>query len=58
LALHIVGIAVGLVGLFWGFWASQVKKFPVNLIGGIVSISCLLLAVVSVVLLCVPGFFD
>jgi len=56
--LYIAGIAVGLVGLFWGFYASQVKAFPTNVVGGIVSIGCLLLTIVSVVLLCVPGFFD
>ncbi|MCD6326685.1 hypothetical protein J7M28_03910 [bacterium] len=57
MALHIIGIVVGLIGLFWGVWASQIKKFPLNLVGGIVSIACLLLAIVSVVLLCVPEFF-
>lgn len=56
--LYIAGIAVGLVGLFWGFYACQVKAFPTNVVGGVVSIGCLLLTIVSVVLLCVPGFFD
>jgi len=56
--LYIAGIAVGLVGLFWGFYASQSKTFPANFVGGVVSIGCLLLTIVSVVLLCVPGFFD
>jgi len=56
--LYIAGIAVGLVGLFWGFYASQAKAFPTNIVGGVVSIGCLLLTIVSVVLLCVPGFFD
>jgi len=58
MALFVVGIAVGLVGLFWGFYASQVKAFPTNVVGGIVSIGCLVLTIVSVLLLCVPGFFD
>ena len=58
MALYVAGIAIGLVGLFWGFYASQVKAFPTNVVGGIVSIGCLLLTIVSVLLLCVPGFFD
>ena len=58
MALYIAGIAVGLVGLFWGFYSSQVKAFPTNVVGGIVSLGCLLLTIASVLLLCVPGFFD
>jgi len=57
MGLYVAGIAVGLVGLFWGVYASQVKRFPANIVGGIVSIGCLVLAIVSVLLLCVPDFF-
>jgi len=56
LGFYIAGIIVGLAGLFWGFWASQVKPFPINLVGGIVSVICLLLALICVVLVCVPDF--
>ncbi|MBN1593533.1 MAG: hypothetical protein JW941_09865 [Candidatus Coatesbacteria bacterium] len=58
MAMYIFGIVAGLVGLFWGFYVSQAKAFPTNIIGGIVSIGCLLLTLVSVLLICVPGFFD
>jgi len=57
MGLYIAGIAVGLFGLFWGFYASQVKRFPVNMVGGIVAVGCLVLTIVSVILLCVPDFF-
>lgn len=56
MGFYIAGIIVGLAGLFWGFWASQVKPFPINLVGGIVSVICLLLALICVVLVCVPDF--
>jgi len=57
MGLYIAGIAVGLFGLFWGFYASQVKRFPVNMVGGIVAVGCFVLTIVSVLLLCVPDFF-
>ncbi len=51
-------IIIGLVALFWGFWAAHEAKKPLDIIGAIAAPVGLIVALLGVLLLCVPGFFS
>jgi hypothetical protein len=52
-----ITIGIGLVFLFWGFWAAFEAKKPWNIIGSIVAPIALITALIGTLLLCVPDFF-
>jgi len=55
--VYIFGVIFGVFLLFWGFWALHKKGFPLDVIGGLCSILGLVMALLSVLLICVPHFF-
>jgi len=54
----LITISIGIVVLFWGFWASYKTGKPWNIIGAICTPIALITAIIGVLLLCVPDFFN
>jgi len=55
--LKIGAILFGIVLLFWGVWAGFEARKPINLIGAALAPLGLIMALLGVLLLCVPNFF-
>ncbi|MBN2053382.1 hypothetical protein JW905_00585 [bacterium] len=55
---YLLVILVGLAGLGWGFWASFEARKPFNILGAVLTPLSLLVALLGVLLLCVPDFFQ
>ena len=50
-------IIIGLALIGWGFWASDKMKSPWNVIGALCAPVGLVIALLGVLLFCVPNFF-
>lgn len=57
LVIHISMVIVGLLMIGWGFWAAYNAKRPFN-IGAVSTPIGLIVALLGVLLICVPGFFS
>ncbi|MFH1624727.1 MAG: hypothetical protein ABID54_06170 [Pseudomonadota bacterium] len=57
-AIHITMVIVGLSMICWGFWAAYSSNRPLDIIGGVFAPSGLVLALLGVLLICVPRFFS
>jgi hypothetical protein len=55
---HFITIFIGLILLFWGFWASFEAKKPWQVFGSITAVVGLVTALIGTLLLCVPDFFQ
>jgi hypothetical protein len=54
---QLITILIGLLILFWGFWAAFEAKKPWNLVGAISAPVGLITALIGTLLLFVPNFF-
>lgn len=54
---HFITITIGIVLLFWGFYAAFEARKPWNAIGSIIAPVGLITALLGTLLLCVPDFF-
>ncbi|MGB3975466.1 MAG: hypothetical protein WBM02_00075 [bacterium] len=54
---HSITVLLGLILLFWGFWASFKARKPWDIIGSILSPIGLFTAILGALLMCVPHFF-
>ena len=55
--VHIFMILAGLAMIAWGFWAADRLKNPWNIVGALFAPGGLVVALLGVLLLCVPNFF-
>ena len=58
LVIHISMVVVGLLMIGWGFWAAYYARRPFNIIGAVFTPVGLIVALLGVLLICVPGFFS
>lgn len=58
LVIHISMVIVGLLMICFGFWAAYYAKRPFNIIGAVFTPIGLMVALLGVLLICVPGFFS
>ncbi|MBN2385106.1 hypothetical protein JXQ70_19705 [bacterium] len=56
--LKILAIVLGISALFWGVWAGFEARKPLNIIGACLAPLGLIMALLAVLLLCVPNFFS
>ena len=55
--LYFLAIAIGFVLINYGFWATNEKKFPDDILGALMMFFGFILTFGGILLYCVPDFF-
>ncbi len=58
MALHVLMIAAGIAAVCWGFPASHRFKSPLDMAAALVTLAGVTVALLGVLLVTVPGFFQ
>ncbi len=56
--LHVLMIAAGVAAIFWGLPAAHRLKSPMDIVAALVTLAGMTVALLGVLLLTVPGFFQ